>query len=144
MKNYLLKGAGVAVLLLAAILGCQTAKPALVAPAESAVEVEKSGFSPAGADGQNTIDISLLFGNGDVIKTWKVDVATAGMVVKTWTGDASYLPANLNWNGKGNSGTLAPEGPYTAKLSIDYASKYQSVSVESRSFILDVTPPTGT
>src|SRR5208337_914571 len=144
MKNYMLRGAGVAAILLVAILGCQTAKPALVAPAESAVEVEKSGFSPSGAPGQNSIDISLLYGNGDAIKSWKVDLATAGMVVKTWTGDASYLPANLNWDGKGNSGTLAPEGPYTAKLSIDYASKYQSVSVESRSFVLDITPPTGT
>jgi len=144
MKNYLLKGAGVAALLLVAILGCQTAKPALVAPAGSAVEVEKSGFSPSGTPGQNSIDISLLYGNGDAIKSWKVDLATAGMVVKTWTGDASYLPANLNWDGKGNSGTLAPEGPYTAKLSIDYASKYQSVSIDSRSFILDITPPTGT
>jgi flagellar hook assembly protein FlgD len=144
MKKDILRGAGVAVFLLAAILGCQTAKPALVAPAESAVEVEKSGFSPAGAAGQTSIDISLLYGNGDAIKSWKVDLATAGMVVKTWTGDASYLPANLNWDGKGNSGTMAPEGPYTAKLSIDYASKYRSVSVESRSFLLDITPPTGT
>lgn len=143
MKNYILKGAGVAVFLLAAILGCQTAKPALVAPTESAVQVEKSGFSPAGAEGQTSIDISLLYGNGEAVKSWKVEVATAGMVVKTWTGDARYLPANLNWDGKGNSGTMAPEGPYTAKLSIDYASKYQSVSVESRSFVLDITPPSG-
>ncbi len=144
MKHHMLRGAGVAVFLLAAILGCQTAKPALVAPAESSVEVEKSGFSPAGAAGQNSIDISLLYGNVDAIKSWKVDLATAGTVVKSWTGDASYLPANLNWDGKGNSGTISPEGPYTAKLSIDYASKYQSVSVESRTFVLDITPPTGT
>ena len=73
MKNYMLKGAGVAVILLAAVMGCQTAKPALVAPAESAVQVEKSGFSPAGPAGQNSIDISLLYGNGDAIKSWKVD-----------------------------------------------------------------------
>ena len=39
---------------------------------------------------------------------------------------------------------MAPEGTYTAKLSIDYASKYQSVSEESKSFVLDITPPTGT
>lgn len=144
MKNYILRGAGVAAFLLAAILGCQTAKPALVTPAESAVQVEKSGFSPAGAAGQNSIDISLLYGNGDAIKSWKVELTTGGMVFKTWTGDASYLPANLNWDGKTDSGSMANEGTYTAKLSIDYASKYQSVSVESRSFVLDITPPTGT
>lgn len=144
MKNHILKGAGVAALLLVAILGCQTAKPALVAPAESAVQVEKSGFSPAGAAGQNSIEISLLYGNGEAIKSWKVEVGSSGMVVKTWNGDASYLPASLSWDGKGDSGTMSSEGKYTAKLSIDYASKFQSASVESNSFVLDITPPTGT
>jgi outer membrane protein OmpA-like peptidoglycan-associated protein/flagellar hook assembly protein FlgD len=144
MKNHILRGAGMAVLVLVAILGCQTEKPALVAPAESAVEVERSGFSPAGAAGQNSIEISLLYGNGDAIKSWKVEVGSGGMVVKSWSGDAAYLPASLSWDGKGNSGTMASEGTYTAKLSIDYASKFQSASVESKSFVLDITPPTGT
>ncbi len=144
MKKYILRGAGLAVLLLAAILGCQTAQPALVAPAESAVQVEKSGFSPAGAAGQTSIDISLLYGSGDAIKSWKVELMSIGKVFKTWTGDASYLPASLSWDGKTDAGTIANEGTYTARLSIDYASKYQSAAVESRSFILDISPPTGT
>ena len=50
---------------------------------------------------------------------------------------------SLTWDGKADSGTMAPEGAYTAKLSIDYASKYQSVSLESKSFVLDINPPTG-
>ena len=83
MKKCILRGAGVAALLLAAIMGCQTAKPALVAPAESAIQVEKSGFSPAGAAGQNSIDISLLYGNGDAIKSWKVELTSSGMVRKS-------------------------------------------------------------
>jgi outer membrane protein OmpA-like peptidoglycan-associated protein len=144
MKIYILRGAGVAVLLLGAILGCQTAKPALVAPAESAIQVEKSGFSPAGATGQNSIDISLLFGNGDAIKSWKVELTSTGKVQKTWTGDSKYLPTSLTWDGKSDSGTMAPEGTYTAKLSIDYTSKYQPVSEDSKSFVLDISPPTGT
>ena len=78
MKNHVLKGAGMAALLLAAILGCQTAKPVLVAPAQSAVEVEKAGFSPAGAAEHNSIEISLLFGNGEAIKSWKVEVGSGG------------------------------------------------------------------
>ena len=94
-------------------------KPALIAPAESAVEVEKSGFFPAGAAGQNNIEISLLYGSGDAIKSWKVELTNSGMVQKTWSGDASYLPGGLTWDGKGDSGTMAPEGTYIAKLSID-------------------------
>jgi outer membrane protein OmpA-like peptidoglycan-associated protein/flagellar hook assembly protein FlgD len=143
MKAYILGGSGLALLLLVAMLGCQTAKPVLVAPAESAIQVEKSGFSPPGATGQNSMDISLLFGNGDAIKSWKVELTSSGKAQKTWTGDSKYLPASLTWDGKNDTGAMAPEGTYTAKLSIDYASKYQSVSEESKSFVLDITPPTG-
>jgi flagellar hook assembly protein FlgD len=144
MMKKILMGAAVAAALTVAVLGCQTAKPALVVPADSAIQVEKSGFSPAAAAGQNSIDISILFGNGEAIKSWKVEVGGNGSALKSWTGDAKYLPASLTWDGRADSGSMAPDGAYTAKLSIDYASKYQSVSLESKSFVLDVNPPTGT
>ncbi len=143
VKKRVLWGAGGAAILILALLGCQTAKPALVAPAESAIQVEKSGFSPSGAAGQNSIDISVLYGNGDAIKSWKVELTSSGKTQKSWSGDSKYLPASLTWDGKNDSGTMAPEGTYTAKLSIDYASKYQSVTEESKSFVLDISPPTG-
>ncbi|MGA2480174.1 MAG: OmpA family protein [Spirochaetia bacterium] len=139
----LLWAAGVVTVLAVALVGCQTTKPALPAPAASEIGAEKSGFSPAASAGQNSIDFSLLFGNGDAIKAWKVELTRGGTVAKTWTGDASYLPATLSWDGKGDAGPLAPEGTYTARLSIDYASKYQSASVDSREFVLDISPPTG-
>ena len=126
-----------------ALVACQTAKPALVAPAESAIQIEKSGFSPAGADGQNSIEISLLFGSSESIGSWKVEVGSKGTVEKTWTGKSDYLPASLTWDGKNDAGTLAPEGTYTAKLSVDYKEKYSAAIAESRSFVLDVSPPTG-
>ena len=59
MKEYILRGSGLALMLLVVMIGCQTAKPALVTPAESAIQVEKSGFSPTGAAGQNSIDQDL-------------------------------------------------------------------------------------
>jgi flagellar hook assembly protein FlgD len=129
--------------LLIALMSCQTAKPALVAPAESQVEVEKSGFCPSGPAGQNSIEISLLFGNSDSVSSWKLGVSSGSSPSKTWTGDASYLPASLTWDGKTDAGTLAPEGTYKATLTVDYKEKYQSGSAESRSFLLDITPPTG-
>ena len=135
--------AGAAVALMAALAACQTTKPGLVAAAESAIQVEKSGFSPSGAAGQNSIEISLLFGNGDAVDSWKVEVASSGTTQKTWTGKSDYLPASLTWDGKADSGSLAPEGTYTAKLSITYKEKYKPASAESRSFVLDVNPPTG-
>jgi outer membrane protein OmpA-like peptidoglycan-associated protein len=127
-----------------ALLGCQTVKPALSAPADSAVQVEKSGFSPAAATGLNAIEISLLFGNGESIKIWRLDVVGSGVTRRSWSGDSAYLPASLTWDGKSDSGALAPEGTYTAKLSIEYAGKYIPAAAESRSFLLDITPPEGT
>jgi outer membrane protein OmpA-like peptidoglycan-associated protein len=144
MKYQVMKGAVVAGLLLVVTLGCQTAKPVLVAPAESAVEVEKSGFSPAGGAEHSSIEISMRYGNGEAIKSWKVEVGSGGNAVKAWSGSASYLPASISWDGKSDSGTMAPEGRYTARLSVEYAAKYLSASAESRSFVLDITPPKGT
>lgn len=137
-------GAAAAALLLAALVGCQTAQPALVSPAESAIQVEKSGFSPNGPAGQATIEISVLYGNPEAIKSWKVEAASSGMVRKTWSGNATYLPASVSWDGMSDSGGLAPEGKYTARLSIDYESTYKPATAESRGFVLDITPPTGT
>jgi hypothetical protein len=53
--------------------------------------------------GQNSIEISLLYGNGDSIKSWKVELTSAGTVRKTWTGDSKYLPKN-------DTGVMSPEG----------------------------------
>ena len=140
-KTYFFLGASAAVLV--ALIGCQTAKPALVAPAESQVQVEKSGFSPSGPEGQNSIEISLLFGNSESIASWKLQVLSGSTASKTWTGDASYLPASLTWDGKTDAGALAPEGTYKATLAVEYKEKYQPGSAESRSFVLDISPPTG-
>jgi flagellar hook assembly protein FlgD len=129
--------------LVVALLGCQTAKPALVTPAESQVQVEKSGFSPSAPAGQNSIEISLLFGNSDAISSWKVAVASGSSASRTWTGDAGYLPSSLTWDGKTDTGTVAADGTYTATLSVEYKEKYQAASAESRSFVLDVNPPAG-
>ena len=142
--KYILRGAGTAVFLLAVILGCQTAPTALVTPAVSTIQVESSGLSPNDAIGPNkTIDISVLFGNPEAVKTWKIEALSAGMVRRTWTSDASYLPASFSWDGTNDNGTMAPEGTYTLKLSVDYVATYTSATAGSRNFILDITPPTG-
>jgi outer membrane protein OmpA-like peptidoglycan-associated protein/flagellar hook assembly protein FlgD len=107
------------------------------------IEVEKSGFFPGGSANQNSIGISLLYGNGDEIKNWSVELRNGSKAWKTWKGDAKYLPEGLSWDGKNDEGVMAPEGTYAAHLSIDYTSKYQSVSADSKSFVLDITPPTG-
>ena len=141
-RAFMMGGVGMATLLLV-LVGCQTAKPALIAPADSAIQAEGSGFAPGGATGLTSIDISVLYGNSDSIKSWKIELVSGGTAHKSWTGDATYLPASLTWDGKDDSAAIAPEGKYTAKLSIEYTAKYQPVSVESGEFVLDSAAPTG-
>jgi flagellar hook assembly protein FlgD len=118
-------------------------EPALIAPAESAIQAESSGFSPNGGKEHSTMEISILYGNAESIKSWKVEIVGNGAVSRTWSGDAANLSASLSWDGTKDGGGMSPEGSYTARLSIEYAKTYQPVSLESKSFVLDVTPPTG-
>ena len=62
---------------------------------------------------------------------------------KTFTGDGSNLPATLVWDGKSDAGLLSPEGIYTATLAVDYGTAFAPATATSKSFILDVTAPTG-
>lgn len=141
MNKSLVRAAGGAAILLAVLLACQTAKPALIAPSESAIQAEASGFSPNGGPDHSTLGIDLTYGNGDAIKSWKVEITRNGATAKSWSGDAQYLPGNLRWDGKSDAGTMAPEGTYVAALSIEYAQTYQSVTQQSKSFVLVLTPP---
>lgn len=71
MKKRLLWEAGGTAVFIAALIGCQTTRLALIEPAQSAIQVEKSGFFPGASDGRNSIDISVLLGNSDAINSWR-------------------------------------------------------------------------
>ena len=67
-----------------------------------------------------------------------------GSVQKTFSGDRSSLKDLITWAGRSDSGSPAPEGAYEAEMSIDYGAIYKSVTVKSRRFVLDSTPPQAT
>lgn len=111
-------------------------------PGESAVAPESGGFSPDGDGVMDSIALDLVVPNKTVVKTWKVDIAGAdGAVVRTFSGSGSTLKDAITWTGRDDAGNPTPEGSYTAQMSIDYGSIYKSVSVKSRKFVLDATPP---
>jgi hypothetical protein len=141
MKNTLVPILGIVVAAFLVLAGCQTAKPAAVE--QSTIQTEVSGFSPNAEKGHNTIDFNLLFGNKDLVSTWKVQIVGSRGAAKTFSGDAKSLPALLTWDGNGDAGAQAPEGSYTASLSIDYGTKLPAVTESSRSFVVDLTPPSG-
>jgi outer membrane protein OmpA-like peptidoglycan-associated protein len=74
-----------------------------------------------------------------------VNISYPGLgVQKSYSGQGPNPPGTLEWDGKTDTGVIAPEGTYTATLSIDYGATFAPASAMSAPFILDVTPPTGT
>jgi outer membrane protein OmpA-like peptidoglycan-associated protein/flagellar hook assembly protein FlgD len=132
--------AGAVLALSAALLGCQTAKPNT---AGNSIQTEQAGLAPNGDKAHSTIDFALVFANQAAITGWKVEMVMGGNPQKQWSGDAKSLPSTLSWDGKSESGSMAPEGTYTAKLTVNYGSGTPAATAESNSFILDTTPPTG-
>ena len=139
MKQRFLSVAGMGMTLVLALAGCQTTKPSTTG---DAIQTEQTGLAPHGDKEYTTIDFSVVFGNGTAIKSWKVEMMTGSGSQKQWSGDSKNLPATLTWDGLGDSGSLAPEGTYTARLTTDYGSG-SPASAESASFVLDISPPTG-
>jgi outer membrane protein OmpA-like peptidoglycan-associated protein/flagellar hook assembly protein FlgD len=132
----------VTALLIVALLSCQTAKPNT---AGNSIRTEQAGLAPNGDKEHSTIDLTLVFANTAAITGWKVEMITGGNPQRQWSGDGKTLPSTVSWDGKSESGSLAPEGSYTAKLTVNYGSGSAAATgmAESGSFILDITPPTG-
>ncbi|MGA2545991.1 MAG: OmpA family protein [Rectinemataceae bacterium] len=146
MKNHSRFFFGIAILIMVLVASCQTTKQAptsLIPTAASGIATESQGFSPKAEAGHNSIAFALTVGNPEKIKAWKVEMKTEKDVSKTFSGTGSSIPADLIWDGKDDSGNLAPEGSYTASLSVDYVDTYSSVQAASSSFILDITSPSG-
>jgi flagellar hook assembly protein FlgD len=148
MKKRSWKFLGIGVLLALGIVSCQTTKQikapvSLVPPAASSIATEAQGFSPKADAGHNSIDFALTLGNPEKIKAWMVEMKSEKTVSKTYSGTGSGIPADLVWDGKDESGNLAPEGNYVASLKVEYVDTFQSAQASSSSFILDTAPPTG-
>jgi outer membrane protein OmpA-like peptidoglycan-associated protein len=111
-------------------------------PERSSVQPWTNGFSPNGDGVMDSMDFSLGFGQRSAIRSWRLDIVDAEKaIVRDFHGLAPDLPETISWDGNDSSGTLAPEGRYTATLHIDYGSTFSPAVARSSSFILDVTPP---
>ena len=123
---------------LVVLAGCQTVKPAAQ---ESMIRAQAPGFAPGAGTGHDTMAFAVSFGSSSLVKTWTVQIDGRGGTVRTYTGDGKSLPASLSWDGKSDSGSLAPEGAYTASLSVDYGTRLPKAEATSGSFVLDLTAP---
>jgi outer membrane protein OmpA-like peptidoglycan-associated protein/flagellar hook assembly protein FlgD len=114
------------------------------APETFAVTPATGGFSPTRDSYIKSMKLSLSYGPRQSVKSWRVAIADAGRQVRrTFSGDGALMPPAIAWDGKIDGGGLAPEGTYTAQLSVDYGSAFKSGTTTSTPFVLDITPPTG-
>lgn len=140
MRKGIIGAISVGIVLALALAGCQTAKPLMTG---NSIQTEQTGLAPNGDKWHATIDFSVAFASSAAITGWSVEMVTGSGPQKRWSGDLKNLPTILTWDGHGDSGSLAPEGTYTARLTVAYGSGNLEATAESSSFLLDISPPTG-
>jgi flagellar hook assembly protein FlgD len=107
------------------------------------IEAKYDGFAPTGESPIKTMNFLVSIGQKEALMAWKVAITGESGVQKTYSGDASNLPTSIIWDGKTDNGSPAPEGRYTASLLVGYGMAFKPVTVRSRPFVLDITPPSG-
>jgi flagellar hook assembly protein FlgD/outer membrane protein OmpA-like peptidoglycan-associated protein len=105
------------------------------------VTAASNGFSPNGDGFRDDITFSMIVSMKDGVKSWSLSMGDeAGGEQKTFAGTAP-VPAAVTWDGKDKGGIkAAPDGLYTAQLSVEYL-KGNVSTAKSAPFRLGVTPP---
>jgi len=100
-----------------------------------------NAFSPNGDGTSDSLRINLYTSPKDGISSWELAIVnSSGRKVRSYGGSSASLPANVQWDGKRDDGSVI-DGAYKAKLRVEYE-KGNIVEAESaRDFTLDATPP---
>ena len=109
-------------------------------PTPVSVSARTDGFSPNGDGVRDNMSFSLSIGLGQGITSWKLSmIDSTGKAQKTFTGSGT-VPDSMSWDGKADSGQVAPNGMYAAQLDVAYA-KGNRPTAKSDPFLLSVAPP---
>jgi len=105
-----------------------------------------AGFSPNGNGIEDTIDFTVRADLRDEVTRWTLAVTDqAGEQVRLFSGTGT-LPESVSWDGtralmdQTDEQIIVPEGPYTARLTVDYE-KGDVAAAATAPFFVDVTPP---
>lgn len=113
-------------------------------PGENAVVPAGAGLSPNGDGIMDSVELRLTVANRAAVRSWRLLVLdAAGKAAASFAGDGAALRDRITWSGRGDSGEPAPEGAYLAELSLDYGTSFRSAKVQSRRFVLSLSPPKG-
>ncbi|MBB6478459.1 FlgD immunoglobulin-like domain containing protein [Spirochaeta isovalerica] len=107
---------------------------------EAAISVNLDAFSPNRDGKKDAITLQPIKKEGSSIDKYEIAVKdSTGQVVKNWSGNRSLL-GQLNWDGKKNDGSAAPDGIYSASIQIVF-SNGDVRSASSGTFVLDTVSP---
>ncbi|MBN2656581.1 MAG: OmpA family protein [Spirochaetales bacterium] len=107
---------------------------------EAAISVNLDAFSPNRDGNKDTITLQPIKKEGSSIDKYEISVRNSdGEDIKNWSGSRS-MPGQINWDGKKNDGTTAPDGTYSAYINIVF-SNGDVRNALSGNFILDTVSP---
>ncbi|MDR1901385.1 MAG: OmpA family protein [Treponema sp.] len=108
------------------------------------ITTDQRAFSPNGNGVKDTLNLTPQLSISTGIANWKLDILSAGSetAIRSFEGGGTP-PSSLAWDGRTGTGTLAPDGNYTARIEMRYIQGNQPSAV-STPFILDTQPPRGT
>ncbi|HUX12115.1 MAG TPA: FlgD immunoglobulin-like domain containing protein, partial [Spirochaetia bacterium] len=115
----------------------------LTVPTPLALTVNTPAFSPNGDGVKDTVTLSVDAKRTVPVSHWELGVYDAyGTKVRTYSG-TSDLPTQVLFDGKGENGSVLPEGEYKGKLAVLYING-NAPEASSTAFALDLTPPSAT
>jgi outer membrane protein OmpA-like peptidoglycan-associated protein/flagellar hook assembly protein FlgD len=102
--------------------------------------VNTDGFSPNDDGFRDDLILQIVAPMPEGLASWRVSLVHAQSgPQRTWNG-AAAVPTEMPWDGRADDGTRAPDGTYTAEVSLAYTKGNQPMA-RSSAFRLDVTPP---
>ncbi len=109
-------------------------------PRPVTINISNAWFSPNGDDVQDTVTLSPGVPSPETLRTWSISVLDAAGTVRWQQSGTTQAPGPLVFTGKADSGTVLPEGTYTARIEARYSNGNNPFSI-SPEFTLDITPP---
>lgn len=104
------------------------------------LSLDKRAFSPNGDGVMDSIGLLPESQSSAVIKTWTLGIYDGqNNKVKTFNGSGA-LPKQLNWDGKRDNGSPAPDGSYYAILQVTYITS-EVESARSLDMAIDTVAP---
>ncbi len=107
------------------------------------IQVKNPGISPNNDGLFDSVDFLVLAGNNYTPERWVVNIVVEnGNSIRKLSGTGP-APSKLSWNGRTDTGVLAENGRYFARIAIWFPGAITPIIQETAVFVLDSIGPVG-